>query len=358
MASSSAAEVFSSPEATNAGGGALIGGAILGPTGALMGGAAGAAGKLVPSQLDPFKAGADIAREQDARFDDAFEKAKNLETTVEDTGTSSVTGGTSQTSKTEFAPKSAAEQALLDQSIANFGRQGALVDSAEAAISGRGGIQSSARDTLGGIMSGQAFDLTKGEQARIDRLRQADIDIGSNAINALLTERLGEVSADAARRGVRGQAFSQLQGDALGEAAKSLERRTLDANRNAAEQAIALPGQRAGLQASTAGGLADFQDLATQQAIKNRQDLQDPVALQQMLDERLKGGTTTSSGKTNQTTTQTGKQVSTGQGAVNILAAKAGAPGKEASGMATGMGAIGTLADIAGTVAKVGAGGA
>jgi hypothetical protein len=336
MASSSAAEVFSSPEAKVVGA-TLLGGVVGG--GMVMGAQTGAA----------------AAREQDARYEDAIDQAKNHTVETVQSGTESTTGATNQVSQTEFAPRSPEEQRLLDASISQYGQQAGLVDQYEAGITGRAGTQTAARDTLGGIMSGDAFALTGDEQSRINALRGADISASSNAVNALLTERLGEVSADAARRGVRGQAFSQLQGDAIGEAAKSLERSTFEANRTAAQNALAMPGQRVGIQAQTAGGFADFQDAAMQTAIKNRADLQDPVAMQALLDERLKGGKTSTSGTTSQTSATSGNQGVTGAGVTDIMAAQAGTPGEKAAGTAGAMGALGTMANIAGTVVKAGA---
>lgn len=272
---------------------------------------------------DPFRK---AAKEQQDKIDAAFEEAKKTQVTTSESGLSEKTGTTSGTQQTTFDSRGKTEQELLDASIANYGKQQDLVALQEEGITARSGVQESARGSLQSIMGGQAFELSPGEQARIDRLRQAGIDVGSNAVNAMLTERLGEVSADAARRGLRGQAFTQLQGDALGEAAKSLERQTLEANRIAAEQAISMPGQRVGIQAGTAGQFADFSDQLQQQAIQNRQSLQDPIALQQLRDERLKGGKTTTSGTTSDKTTSSGTSVQTGAGANEILAAGAMQP--------------------------------
>lgn len=353
MASSSASEVFSSPEAK----GAIVGGLVGGPAGAVVG--AGIANQFGDelSKLDPFKAGADAAREGQAANKAAVEEAKGLTSTVETTGSESTTGGTTsnQTSQTTFAPRSHEEQQLLDASIANFQKQQGLVSDFEGRIGARQGVQDQAQTGLGQILGGQAFNLTSDEEARINRLRQSGIDVGSNAVNSVLNERLGELQADAARRGIRGQAVSQLQTGVLGEAAKSLERTTLEANRIAAQQAIDLPGARAGVQAQTAGQFANFADVAAQQAIQNRQSLQDPVALQQLLDERLRGGTTTTSGgtTTDQTTSSTGTRVGTGEGAAGVLAATVGTPTPGAGGLATGLGAIGALGQLAGGAGQV-----
>jgi len=355
MASSSAGEVFSSPEAsgalTGAASGAVTGFMIGGPAGAVVGAGAGAA-------LGAYGAhqGAKAAKEDQERADQAYQDALKAQSRVEQTSTNSVKGTNTQTqtSGTTFASASAEEQALRDASVANFQKQGALVDDFEAGLTGRLGTQDQARSTLGGVMSGDAFALTGSEQERINNLRGADISASSAAVNELLDQRLGEVSADAQRRGLRGQAYSQLQGDAIGTAARELNLATLEANRTAASNALAMPGQRVGIQANAAGGLVDFADVAKQQAIQNRQSLQDPVALQQMLDERLKGGTTTATNTqtTDQTTTSADTRLGTGEGASNVLAAGIDKPGATAGGMAGAMGMIGTAAQVVGAGAQ------
>lgn len=363
MASATASAVFSGNQAsTPSGGGSTaerergakaggtIGGAVFGPGGAAIGAGAGGLlgnktapisnfGDLIERKRldeDPFRK---AAREQQEAAEKALETAKGLQTTTDESGTSTTAGTTSETSQTTFAPKSRQEQELLNASIANYQKQQGLVKQQEAGIKARGGVQTAARGGLQDILGGQAFDLSASEQARIGNLRQANIDASSNAVNALLNERLGELQADAARRGVRGQAYSQLQGDVLGEAAKSLERSSLDANRIAAEQAISMPGQRAQIQAGTAGQFAGFADELQQQAIQNRQALQDPIALQQMRDERLKAGKTQTTGAKSDTTTSAGKSTQTGLGQAEILANMAGLPSETAAQT----GAVGTI---------------
>lgn len=361
MASSTAESVFSSPRLANTPsdggsttGGAAAGGALgslTGPFGAVVGTLAGGkAGKdngggfmggvagLDRSRLDedPVRKAVD---EQDAKYAAALEKAKDLKVTTTESGTTSTSGTTSGTSKTTFDPRSTEEQTLLDASMGAYADQKRLVDAQEAAILGRQGVQTGARDTASALLSGSAFNLSPDEAARIAGVRDSNIAAGSNAVNDILTQRLAEISADAARRGVRGQAFSQLQTGALGEAAKSLERTTLAANTDAANMAVSLPGQRAGIQASTAGQFAGFADELAQKAIENRAALQDPIALQQLRDERLKTGTTTQTGTTNETKKTDGTSVQTGGGQAEILAAQAGTPTKTGAQV----GAMGTI---------------
>lgn len=340
MAGKSASEVFSSPEAQTLG--VAAGATGLAPT--LVPALKGAAG----NPQNPF---GEAALEDQRRAEEAFKKAQGLQTTVEQAGTNAVKGTTSQTSGTTFAPATKAEQELRDASIANFQKQQGLVNQFEQDITGRLGTQTAARGGLESILGGQAFELTPGEQERINALRSADIAASSNAVNELLDQRLAETQADAARRGIRGQAFTQLQGDAAREAARTLERATLEANRTAASNALALPGQRAGIQASTAGQFADFASAAQQQAIANRQQLQDPVALQQLLEERLRGGTTTSTQTTDQTTSTADKRVGTGEGAANILAAGVGLPGEKSAKIGGALEALGAGAKVIGAIA-------
>ena len=285
---------------------------------------------------DPF-GGEAIAAEQDARFDKALAsiEGKKLET---DTSTTN-TVDTQSSNQTIFDPKSKVEQGLTDDSIAAYEAQQGLVQNQMAGIDAREGVQGGARDTLGDVFSGDAFNLSNSEEMRINRLRDANIGASSNAVNELLTQRLAEVEADAARRGLRGQAFSQLQGDAIGSAATELNRATLDANQLASQQAISMPGQRVGVQAGAAQGMADFADLLEQQAITNQNLLQDPIALQQARDERLKGGkqVQTNTGSTTVQTSQSSDIDPSG-----LLQAKAQAPGKKASKVAANQATAGT----------------
>ena len=282
------------------GGGSIAGGLLMGPVGTAVGAVGGegfqgtlqnplgslqsASGNVFGGLNDPFGA-EKIAREQQAQADQAIEDIASRDITSDSTTTS--------TSRTKFDPKSKRESELQQASIDAFNKQRELVASQQEGIRGRAELQTGARDTLGGILGGQAFDLTAGEQARIDNLRGADIAASRGAVDEMLNERLAQLNADAASRGVRGQAFSQLQGSALGASARELNMATQQANVRAAEQAISMPGQRVGVQAQTGGQFAGFADALQQQAIQNQGLLQDPIAMQNLRDERLRAGTTT-----------------------------------------------------------------
>ena len=115
---------------------------------------------------------------------------------------------------------------------------------------------------------------------------------GSNEIGNFLNNKLNTLQLDAANRGLRGQAYTQLQGDAVKNSAQLLQERVLAANNVAAGQAIQLPGQRVNTQASVAGQGLDFANVLQQRAFDNRSVLQNPILLQQLQNERLNTATT------------------------------------------------------------------
>jgi hypothetical protein len=295
-------------------------------------GAGGLSGLSMPS--DPF--GSKAAQQQRQQ---AVEDIKNLEVTRDMTQKGTVTDASTTT--TELGAKSGTQTQLEAASLANFQQQQALAKQLEDSIAGRAALQTSGRDVLSDVTSGQAFALSPEEQQRINALRQTEIDVGSNAINDLLGQRLGELQANLAQRGVRGQAASQLQADVMGEAARSLEQRILAANQAAAQQAIALPGQRVGVQAQVGQNLANFQDQARQQAIANRQQLQDPALLRALREDRLAEATKKTSGT--QTTDMSTSEVSKGEGAANAIATLMGGPSRQQEDIATAGGLIGAV---------------
>ena len=287
---------------------------------------------------DPFGAAA-IQKEQDDRFDKAIQDTKDLQL---ESSSKTNTAGTSQTT---FGKAGKTEQALTKASVDAFNAQKNLVNQQAQGIKDRQGLQTSAREGAQGILSGDAFNLSNSEQSRIDAMRGANIDASRFAVDELLNERLANLSADAASRGVRGQAFSQLQGDAVAAGARELNMGTLDANRIAAQQAIDLPGQRVGAQSGIAQNFAGFADAQQQQAIQNQQLLQDPIALAQARDERLRGGKTSTTGSTSTSSIQDVDPS-------GIILAKAGAPGEKGAKVAANQAAVGTAVDVAGVGSK------
>lgn len=319
--------------------------------------AAGAAGFVVAGPVGAAVAAGAVAgnesfKEQEGRQKDAIEELKGLKQTskTDSTRTDTQEIDQTQTSQTTFDPKSAQESQLLDASVDNFSQQQRLVNAQEQDLQRLGALENQSRGVLGDINSGDAFNVSSSEQARINNLRDSNIEASRFAVDDLLNERLAEVEADAARRGIRGQAFTQLQGDAIATGAKNLNQASLEANRIASQQAIDLPGQRVATQANVAGGLVNVQEQQRQQAINNRQLLQDPAALRQLRDERLRGGKTTASntGTTTNTTTDSVSTEGTGQGVAAAIAARGQSPGRFGSILGTTLEAAGVGARFAG----------
>jgi hypothetical protein len=322
--------------------GGAIGSAAFGPLGGLLGAAAGAkigGGGGISGPSDPF--GSKAAQQQ---RESAMETIQNLQDTAQSTVED--TKNTQGFTQLQLGSKDPIQAQLERSSLEQFKKQQALVAQQEADIAQRAGLEAAGRGTLADIAGGGAFALSPEEQARIDQLRQSEIDVGSNEINRLLDQRLGELQANLAQRGVRGQAASQLQADVLGEGARSLESRILAANQNAAQQALALPGQRVGIQAGVGQNLANFQDQARQQAIANRQALQDPVLLQQLRDERLKTGKQVTDQTTSGKTSTTGTQSAGGR--ASAIGTLAGGPSRQQEDVAAVGGLIGTIGKAAG----------
>lgn len=190
-------------------------------------------------------------------------------------------------SYSEYAPKTQELMDLEKMSKDHYLKQQELVSGMEGLIEGRQGVAQDAQGTIGDILGGGAFALTEDEQQRINNMRTADIAASQNAVQNMLDKNLSNLNVDMARRGVRGQASSQLQGGALNTAAEQLNRATLEANRNASNLALNMPGQRAGVQANTAGQFADFGDALTQRAFQNNQILQNPVLMQNAQNQRI-----------------------------------------------------------------------
>lgn len=197
-------------------------------------------------------------------------------------------------SGTQLGPKSPLQQALEQESQQQFQRQLELIEQQEQGIAGREPLQAAGREAQLALLGGEAFALTPDEQARLQGLRDARVAQARGDIESLLFERLGEVEAGAAQRGVRGQALSELQGQAVRGAADELGRQIRSAETQRAQQELVLPGQRARLQAQLAPGASTFAEQLRQQAIANRTLAQNPAVLQAEQRARLGQSTQTS----------------------------------------------------------------
>lgn len=221
-----------------------------------------------------------------------------------------------QVSRKTFDPVSAEEQALRQQSLQNYLQQLALADQYQQGVTGAQGLQDQARANILNLINGQGMAATPEEMALINQRRDAMVAQSSADVNRFIDERLNSLTRDAAARGVRGQALSQLQGDAIRAGADQLGAAVRQADMVAAEQAMQTPYQRISAQSPFLQSGLSLGDLMLQQAQQNRQIAQNPYLLQLLNQERLAGGTTATTGKntSNTTGTQTGTSVNSTMG--------------------------------------------
>ena len=205
-------------------------------------------------------------------------------------------------SQTTFDAPTAQEQDLQGQSIQNYLRQQQLAQQQESGIEELNPLRQQALQQSQDVLSGQAFNLSPDEQARIMAQRQALIDQSATGINRNLQEQTQQLQAGAGIRNLRGQAAAELQGNALRASNQSLTDVTNQANSLAAQQALALPQQRISAQTPYAQQGLTLRDQLLQQAQANRSALQNPVMLQLLNQQRLASGVTRS------TTTQPGQK--------------------------------------------------
>lgn len=196
--------------------------------------------------------------------------------------------------QTTFDPKTKQEESLLTKSINQFNLGRKLETDFEKELANYDPIQQAAIKQQIGLLTGQAFNLTPQEQMQLGNLRQSMVAQGSADINKLLDERMKQTLSNAGTRGLRGQALAELQGRNIDTAAEEMGRLQNQANQIYAQQAMQLPFQRLQAQAGAANTGLTLQQQLQQQAINNRMQSQNPFALQMMMDERLRGGKTTS----------------------------------------------------------------
>lgn len=206
---------------------------------------------------------------------------------------SGLSGSETNTTK-NLAPPSAQELALQQDSFQNYLKQQALADQQEQGIAGAGALQGQARDYAGKVLDGSAFNLTPQQQAAIQGVRDATVTQGTANINNFVDDRLKQLQGDAAARGVRGQAYSDIQASGVNEGTRQLGSMINQANTTAAQQAMDNPYRQAQLQSSNANAYSSMQDNMRQQAISNRNQLQNPALMNTLQTERNNAaGTTT-----------------------------------------------------------------
>jgi len=196
-------------------------------------------------------------------------------------------GTPDQVSRTQLPNASAQERELQRQALQNFGQAGELATGLEGQIGSAQGVQDLARQQLNQILGGQAFNLTPDELARIQAVRQAMVDQGQADTTQFFNNALQQTQASAARRGVRGQALSQLQGDVTRSAGDQLGQFTRQANLFAGQQALNMPTQRIQAQSPFISQGMSLGDALRQQAMLNRERLANPAELQAMRQLRM-----------------------------------------------------------------------
>lgn len=202
--------------------------------------------------------------------------------------------GSETSSSISLGGKTRQQMALEDQSRQQYNQQRSLADQFEKGIMGSQNLQDLSREQIQGIISGQSLNATPEELARINQIRQAQVDIGQADVNKLLDDRLAGLSKSAGVRGLRGQAYSQLQTDSLRAAAEQLGQQSRAANLQAAQQAFQAPTQRIQTQSPFLQNTMSLADQMRIQAQSNRQALQNPALLGILSNERMAQKTQTS----------------------------------------------------------------
>lgn len=212
------------------------------------------------------------------------------------------------TSQLQLAGKTQQQQQLEQASLADYLRGQGLLDQQESGLQDAQQYSDQAQAFNQALLSGQNMGPNPQEMQQIAAMRQAQVDMGSADVNKLLDQRLLDLNADAGQRGLRGQAYSELQGQAVRGAADSLTGITNQANLVAAQQTMTLPQQRLQFQQQAAQSGLTFADALRQQAIQNRQTYQNPALLNMMQNERVQSGVTKSSSNTTGNNTTPGQK--------------------------------------------------
>jgi hypothetical protein len=198
-----------------------------------------------------------------------------------------------QTTQSNIAPAGAQEQQMQAASLDNYNRAQGLAGNIEGSIGGAQSYQDMARQAGQGILSGQAFNVTPQEQQRIQGLRDALIQQGTADIGYQTERGLQKALGSAAGRGLRGQAMGALQGQVLESQQRNVRDVANQANTMASQAYLSAPGQRIAAQTGLIGQGMSLADQLRQQAMTNRQNLQDPALMQYLQRERMAGASQT-----------------------------------------------------------------
>jgi len=200
-------------------------------------------------------------------------------------------GTPDQVQKNVIAPAGQQEQQLQQQSLQNYTQAQNLASGLEGQVGGAQSFQDQARQAAGGILSGQAFNVTPEEQARIQSLRDALYSQGSQDIGYNEQQGLQSVLSSAGGRGLRGQALGSLQGQVLDSGTRARTSVANQANTTAAQAYLAAPTQRINAQQGVIGQGLSLADQLRQKAIDNRSALQNPALMNYLQQERIAGAT-------------------------------------------------------------------
>lgn len=188
-----------------------------------------------------------------------------------------------QTNLKAKTPEQLAQERL---SAEEFAKARQMAGQFEQSVDQFGGLSQAGQDQLMALLSGQGMMPTESELEQIQRLRDMRIQAGRVGIEQMLTPQLQELSSRLAQRGVRGQAATELQGRTLGAAGDALARLIAENDALQAQQQIAMPMQRAQMQAQLGQFAAPLRAEMQQRAIQNRLAMQNPALLQ--LEERAR----------------------------------------------------------------------
>lgn len=235
-------------------------------------------------------------------------------------------GGSRQTTSTSVPAPNYIETSLQEDALQNYLKQQNLINQQEASIKGGQNVQQGARGTLEDIFNGTAYDLNPAQMQQIENVRNANIAAGMGNVNEFIQNQLQGVNASAAERGVRGQALSELQGRAIGEGARQVANLTAQANQIAAQQSMDNPYRQAQLSGGLASQNSNFMEQLRQNAINNRNVMQNPALMQYYQSDRM--------GSPSQTTSTPGSFGSVLGGALGGAGSIAGGMGNLMQGQA------------------------
>lgn len=199
------------------------------------------------------------------------------------------TQGTS-TSQLQVGPMSQDQQQLQQNSMQQYLQQLALADQYQNGIGAAQGIQNQAMGNYQDILNGRAFQASPEMQQQIQGQRNLAVQQSTADINNLINDRLKQMQGQAGQQGLRGQAYTQLQGDAMRNAAQQYGNTVRGADLQAAQQTMQMPYQQVAAQGAYVQGGSQMANNMMQQAMMNRQAAQNPYLLQLLQNERLATG--------------------------------------------------------------------